>query len=241
MQQLKFKRDVIANFPINLDLVSKNGKKRIGRFTYLKNDELTVEYLTDYARDNHKVGKEGQTIVMIDEAGTLYNSREYNSSGRKAWLDFFATHRHYGYDIILISQHPRQIDSQVRYKIEYDVKHRKANNYKMLGFILTLMRIPTFVAVTYWYGMNERCSGEFFRYRKRDSKLYDTMMLFGGDNHGESIGIKKDAQDPEQKNLSDNNEQNEVRMPELQDIVYPRADNDTIYSNWKKLLLNESR
>jgi hypothetical protein len=39
-----------------------------------------------------------------------------------------------------------------------------------------------------WYGLREKCGAEFFRFRKKDAKLYDTMMLFGGDAHGQKIG-----------------------------------------------------
>ncbi len=117
-------------------------------------------------------------------------------------MNFFMTHRHYGYNVILVSQIDRLIDRQIRAFIEYDVKHRKANNFRFLGLLLTMLRIPLFVAITFWYGVKERCGSEFFRYRKKDSKLYDTMMLFGGDKHGQRIGTEElpaDAQREESK------------------------------------------
>jgi zona occludens toxin (predicted ATPase) len=183
------KRTVIANFPINMEIISKKGKHETGEFIYRKNDELTVAFLIDYAKSNHKAGKESQSLIVIDEAGIMFNSRDYGSFDRKSWINFFMTHRHYGYDVILISQVDRLIDRQIRAFIEYEVRHRKANNFKTLGLILTLLRISTFVAITYLYHQRgEKCSAEFFRYRKKDGKLYDTMMLFEGDAHGESIG-----------------------------------------------------
>jgi zona occludens toxin (predicted ATPase) len=187
------KKNVIANFPINMDLVTKKGRRKTGEFIYLTNDQLTVDYLREYARQNHKVGKEGQTLVVIDEAGIMFNSRDYGAFDRKSWINFFMTHRHFGYNIILVSQIDRLIDRQIRGFIEYEVKHRKANNFRFIGLLLTIFRIPLFVAVTYWYGMRERCSAEFFRYRKKDSKLYDTMMLFGGDQHGMTIAEAEEA------------------------------------------------
>lgn len=183
-----YKMPVIANFPINTKLVSKNGKKKIADFVYKTNDEITVEFLEDWAFEHHKAGKESQSLLVIDEAGLMFNSRDYGSSDRKTWLKFLSLHRHYGFDIILVSQHDRMIDRQARALVEYEVKHRKANNFGFIGFLLTLLRIPFFVAVEMWYGMRLKTGQEFFRYRKRDSKLYDTMMLFSDKRFGQRIG-----------------------------------------------------
>lgn len=182
------KMTVICNRPINMDVVSKNGKKKVGEFIYKTNVELTVDYLIDYAFKNHKAGVEGQTLVVIDEAGRLFNCREFGSWDRGAWLDFFALHRYYGYDFLMSSQHDRQIDRQIRYMIEYETKFKKANNFKFIGFLFTLCRVKLFVGVKKWYGENLRIGSEMFIYRKRDGKLYDTMMLFTKEHYGKRIG-----------------------------------------------------
>jgi len=184
------KKNVIANRPINMDIVSSKGRAKTGQFIYKKNTEITVPFLVDYAERNHKVGKESQTLVVIDEAGFMFNTRKFMDQDRYQWLEFFATHRHYGYDFILISQNVRMLDRQIRDCLEYEVQHFKANNYKGLGMLFTILRIPLFTAVEYVYGMKARNSGEFFRYRKIDGKLYESMMRFG-DNHGENIGRLK--------------------------------------------------
>ena len=195
-----YKRAVIANFPINMELVAKDGKRKVGDFIYLPNHEITVDYLRKYAKEHHRIGREGQTLIVIDEAGIMFNTRDYGNFDRKGWIQFFMTHRHYGFNVILVAQNDRLIDRQIRAFIEFDVKHRKANNYKTIGLILSLLRIPVFVAITYWYGMRERCYSEFFRYRKRDSRLYDTMMLFSDDDFGNSIGM---VANEEEQNISD--------------------------------------
>jgi hypothetical protein len=193
------KKSVIANFPINMDYITRKGKRKSGAFVYLPNDQLTVDYLVEHARQHHKQGKEGQSLLVIDEAGVMFNSRDYGCFDRKAWINFFMTHRHYGYNVILVSQIDRLIDRQIRAFIEYDIVHRKANNFRFIGLLLTMFRIPLFIAVTMWYGLREKCGAEFFRYRKKDSKLYDTMMLFGGDRHGESIGAASGKKDKKSK------------------------------------------
>ena len=181
------KKSVIANFPVNMDMVTKKGRRKTGAFTYLPNDLITVPYLLDYARKNHKAGKEGQSLIVIDEAGIMFNSRDHSAFDRKAWINFFMTHRHYGYNVILVSQSDRLVDRQIRAFVEYDIKHRKANNFRTIGFILTVLHIKLFVAITVWYGMREKCGSEFFVYRRKYGRLYDTMMLFGGEQHGTTI------------------------------------------------------
>ena len=185
------KKSVIANFPINMDMVSKNGRRKTGEFIYLPNDKLTVDYLINYAKENHKPGIEGQSYICIDEAAMLFNTRTYGSFDRPSWINFFMTHRHYGYNVIMVAQNDRLIDRQIREFIENNVIHRKANNYKTIGIILTILGIQTFAAIKVWYGTRERMSGHMFRYKKKYSKLYETMMLFGDEEHGTKIGEGK--------------------------------------------------
>jgi hypothetical protein len=189
MQMMRMhKMNVITNRPINMDVVTKNGKLKVGRYDYLKNTELTVDYLVNYAMEHHAEGKEGQTLIVIDEAGITFNSRDFGKSDRPAWLDFFRTHRHYGFNVIMITQVDRMIDRQIRALVEYETRHRKANNFKFIGFLFTLFRIGIFVGVEKWYGINEKLGAEWFFFRKRDAQLYDTFMLFSKEHYGKRIG-----------------------------------------------------
>ena len=188
------KRNVITNTPINMEMVNKNGKIRTGEYIYKKNDELTVDFLIDYARSKHKAGREGQTLIVIDECAIMFNSREYGQFDRKAWINFFMTHRHFGYDVILVSQHDRLIDRQIRAFIEYNVVHRKANNFRTIGMIITILRIKLFVAVRMWYAIRLKCDATMFIYRKKYSNLYDTMMLFGEHGHGNRITAENEEE-----------------------------------------------
>ena len=196
VSKLKRGHRVIANFPVNLDEIRKKSLRywlertgmvfknddtlthEIGDFIYKDNSELTVSYLVNYARKNHKLGKEGQTLLIIDECSVQFNPRDFGRKDRDGWIKFFQHHRKLGYNVILISQNDRLIDRQIRSFIEYDVKHRKANNYKTLGLIFTLLHFKLFVAVTYWYGVREKCGVEFFTFKKRCSTYYDTFEMF---------------------------------------------------------------
>lgn len=175
--KLKYGGNVICNFPVAIDKIKKVKRKDLGEFIYKKNEELTVEFLIDYARKNHVKGKEAQTLIVIDEAQAMFNSRDFRDVSRKGFNYFFTIHRHMGFNVILITQNDRLIDKQIRCLFEYEIKHRKINNFK-LG---SLIPFKTFACITYWYGIREKLSTDFFIYRKRLSYLYDSYALFNID------------------------------------------------------------
>lgn len=166
--------NVIANFMINEKMI----KNKKANFIYKDNSDLTVTFLLDYALKNHTAGKENQTLVVVDEASVIWNSREWQKAdtrhNRMDWLKFFVQHRKLGYNFIIISQTDRQIDRQIRSLFEYEIKHRKVNNFK----IGKLLPVPIFACVSYWYGVNERLGVEFFTYRRKWGKFYDSYGTF---------------------------------------------------------------
>jgi len=166
------KQNVIANFDINREIYNK--KKKKGKFEYVANDELTPSFFYQYAKDHHVLGKESQTLVIIDECQLLFNPRSWNDKYRTNWVNFFTQHRKWGYNFILISQFDRLVDRQIRSLFEYEIKHRKVNNFKLAR----LLPLSTFCAIEYWYGVKERVGSEFFFYSKKYGNLYDTFKNF---------------------------------------------------------------
>lgn len=163
--------NVIANFKININMI----KNKRSNFIYKDNSELTVEYLVEYAMKNHKLGIENQTLVVVDECQVKWNAREWqNNKERMEWIKFFTQHRKLGFNFIIISQNDRMIDRQIRSLIEYEIIHRKMNNFKM-GKMLP---IPIFICITKWYGINEKLNVEFITYKKKWSKFYDSYGTF---------------------------------------------------------------
>lgn len=163
----KFKPRVISNY--YLDLKNDN-------FFYLDNSEITTNYLYDFAKKNHKFGLESQTLVVIDEAQIIFNSRDWNSSrkgeSRMDWIKFFSQHRKFGYNIILIAQNDRMIDRQIRALVEYEVAHMKINNY------FRILPLTFFLAVYRWYGQKMKLTSETFLYRKKIANLYNSYEYF---------------------------------------------------------------
>jgi len=177
--------NVIANFIINDKMIK--GKK--AKFIYKDNSELTVDFLVSYAYKNHKVGKENQTLVVVDECQVIWNAREWqNNNDRMSWIKFFSQHRHLGFNFILITQNDRMIDKQIRALIEYQCVHRKVNNFK----IGALMPFPTFVSIERWYGINEKLNSEFFTYTKKWGKFYDSYANF---NFGNSDSVSSPGEE----------------------------------------------
>lgn len=192
--KLRHGKHVIANFPIDLEAVAERnidyrirqinprhkGKPlKLGRFNYVEMHDLTVDYLTQYAMRYHKAGREGQTLLIIDECACIFNSRAWDSKDRMKWIVFFQQHRKLGFNIILISQSDRLIDRQIRAFIEYNVKHRCVNNFKIFGKLVGLIAGgKLFAAIEYWYGVNEKCGVEIFILNRRIAKIYDTFKIF---------------------------------------------------------------
>lgn len=166
--------NIIANFAINEKMI----RNKKAKFVYKDNSELKVKFLLQHALENHKIGIENQTLVVVDECSVIWNARAWMTDhDRMEWLKFFVQHRKLGYSFILISQTDRQIDRQIRSLFEYQVIHRKVNNFK----IGKLLPIPCFVAVTKWYGINEKLSTEFFTYNRKWGRFYDSYGTFALD------------------------------------------------------------
>ena len=128
-EKLTRKKNVVSTVNIDVKRVSRNGRKRIGDFVYKPITELTPEFLYAYASQNHRKGKEGETLLVIDECQIIFDSRGFQQKDRRDWVLFFSRHRHLGYNVILVTQQDRMVDRQIRGMFEYEYKHFKVNNY----------------------------------------------------------------------------------------------------------------
>lgn len=202
---IKRKTNVIAcNYNVNYDYIRKNPRivklnkirkffglkpkkenyKNIGKLYTLSLEHTTPENFIKYALKFHDVGKENQTLIVIDEAQAILSPTavklkcQEDKYYRQRWLDFFTQHRHLGFDVIIVSQFDRLIDPQVRCLFEYDYVHRKCNNFGLFGLILESLGISLFVQIQKWYGIKEKMGHEFFRYKKKYSNVYNSYKKF---------------------------------------------------------------
>ena len=177
VSRLKRPGGLIANFPINEEIIPD--KKRKSHVEYWDNSELSAARLVAYAMDHHQLGKEGQTLVIIDECQIIFNCRDFGRKDRAAWVTLFSQHRKLGFNFVLITQNDRMLDKQIRALIETEIRHRKLNNYGFGGLLISLTGMTWFVAIEYWYGGNKLMLGkQLFAYRKKYSKVYDSYKLF---------------------------------------------------------------
>ena len=173
---LKHGKNLITNFPLNYSKVIKKPIK--GCFEYVDNMELTVNYLTDFALKHHKPTNKAQTLVVIDEASIKFNSRDFMLKDRMGWIHFFANHRHYNFDVILITQQDRMLDRQIRGLIETEYKHRAIKNYKFLGFLINAVCRGAFMVVEIWYPCKLKNGSRMCFFNKKIADCYNTMELF---------------------------------------------------------------
>lgn len=197
INDLRFNRPVICNFPIN---VPKRLKKKESLFHFWDNEKLSPAELVKFSNEyfsNHSF-KEGAITLYIDECQLLFNARSWNAVGRSDWNAFFTNHRHFGYDIVLVAQFDRMIDRQIRSLIETEVIHRKLNQMGLKGlFFRVLFLAPTlFVKVSIYYPLKEKTHSQFFRYSEKYSKIYDSYTsVFIQDTYKDDLMLSDDLVD----------------------------------------------
>lgn len=173
---------VIANFPINAPKKRfKRGKKKwqdiMSRWHYF--EEIDVPYLMGLSIEKGWFGHESSCLVIIDEAGIMFNSRDWQSEkeNRNKWIKFLSQSRKFGYDFVFVCQADRMIDKQIRGFVEYEVKHRKINSSRMFAF-LNLFHFTVFMYIYKWYGTRLRAHLNLSFYKRWIAARYDTMRIF---------------------------------------------------------------
>lgn len=189
---------LIANFPLT---VPDGVHPAAGfRLSYWDNSEITPQRLIDYAAKYHAQGIEGQTLLIVDEAQILWNSRDYSAKNRMDWVRFFSQHRKLGFNILMIAQNDRMLDRQIRALIETEVRHRKLNNYGFGGGLISLLTFNStwFIAIEYWYGGNKlKLGSQIFRFRSNKGKIYDSYKMFNDSVVKDSHALQDPLQDPD--------------------------------------------
>lgn len=180
---LRTKKNVIANFPIQppkkfmFNFQERKWLHKLERWDY--KEEITVEHLMALSLEKGWYGKESSCLVIIDEAGIMFNSRDWQHERkeRQKWIKFLSQSRKFGYDFIFICQMDRMIDRQIRGLVEFEVKHLKANNSFFLRW-LSLFRITMFMYVYKWYQTKLKGNIRLSLYRPSVANRYDTMRVF---------------------------------------------------------------
>lgn len=174
----KYPRPVIGNFRIDSGVV-----RHPEAYTFVSNADMSADLLCDFASDYWETSgrryREDYITLVLDECQLLFNSREWSSSDRLQWLEFFSQHRKYGYKVVFIAQSDKMVDNQFRMLLEYEIKHRKCASAGPWGKMLALpFAGRLFVQIRYYYQMQERLGASWYVARRKDMALYDTNATF---------------------------------------------------------------
>jgi hypothetical protein len=159
------------------------------------------------------VGKgEGRGKVIIDEAHNEMNVRgtsrgkSEEAQRRKQIVKYASIHRHFGADIMLITQALANIDLQVRNLAEF---HSEVRNFRRLPIIGLIARLfpggQLFLRVTVWNDKGRTKSGlTMYGLSKRLANLYDTHALDQADEPDDVILLPSAPHErPERKQKGD--------------------------------------
>ena len=70
---------------------------------------------------------EPRCLVVLDEIHKWFSNRDWNDPKNKQFGYWASTHRHYGYDVVLITQNIERVDAAVRSLLEWNYVYRKVN------------------------------------------------------------------------------------------------------------------
>lgn len=188
-QWIKRGKNVITNFPLNEQFWDKRRCKgrKTGIVLSTSNEDFLkfgVKGLVGFSQQFHELNKEGkmkekQTLVVLDECQTMFNSRSWNVKGRADWVILFSQHRKLGYEFLLISQDKAFVDKQIRAQFQWDYEHRNLKNFKTFGMFLSLISGGNFfVVVVKSMDIGKKDHAEFRGSSKRYYKLYDSYRIF---------------------------------------------------------------
>lgn len=161
----------VVNFSINPEAL--RGKGKVCVFEDVPSPGICVDFSRWYFQD--KRIKEGQILLVLDECGLLFNSRNWKNN--LEWVRFFSQHRKYGYDVIMIAQSDVMIDKQIRPLIEYNCVHRNISRSPGLSRYWLPLVMGRFRCVSYWYQVPKMKPESYpVHYSKEALALYDTFQ-----------------------------------------------------------------
>ncbi len=124
------------------------------------------------------------SLVVIDEAHKLFNNRDWNKQSNRDFTNWCSTHRHQGFDLILITQNMEKIDSHARTLLEWTYRFKKIN---FLGSLVS----NSYICFTY---SGDEASGQPLskntrRYNQRVFKCYQSYAT----DDAKEVGFMKQA------------------------------------------------
>lgn len=88
-------------------------------FRHLGTDSSVIERFWEHC--------EAESLIILDEVQKYFSNRDWQSAKNKDFGNWASTHRHHGYDLVLITQAAERVDSAVRALTEWNYIYRKVN------------------------------------------------------------------------------------------------------------------
>ncbi|MBI4690418.1 MAG: hypothetical protein HY754_09165 [Nitrospirae bacterium] len=116
----------------NIDGMGDSAKKEyIARLTGLDDITMQLNFFWWDRQDDRWLKfwdhVEVGSLIILDEAQNYFSNREWQAEKNKAFCKWASTHRHYGFDVVLITQNIERIDAAVRALVEWTYRYRKIN------------------------------------------------------------------------------------------------------------------
>ncbi len=126
IDNLKIGRTVYTNVD---GLTESKCKEHIKLLTKLDDYDLSRKliFLSPAEVQNFWVKAKHGSLIVIDEVHKFFSNREWQSKSNKEFGNWASTHRHFGYDVVLITQNIEKIDSHVRTLVEWTYRYKKIN------------------------------------------------------------------------------------------------------------------
>lgn len=149
-------------------------------FLFKDIQEITPDFLYEYAAKHHVFGKEHQTLVILDECVAIFSPTVISNDIKRwnEWDTFFQKHRHIGYDVVLVPQAKKLIARKVLEYCEFETKHYDRKHQGFLGFIFSMFLGSLFSWTKYWRGTKEPLEQGFFTYRPLYGLMYNSYSMF---------------------------------------------------------------
>lgn len=158
-------------------------------------DKPSIDDLNAIGVGNHDYDESKNGLLVLDECGTWFNSRNWQDKSRKAVNDWFLHARKLGWDVFLIIQDISLLDSQAREALaEHTVFCKRLDNLRipligglvqaLTGIKLKLPRMHV-ARVVYGTSQQDMLSDRWVYRGTQYFNWYDTRQLFLTDyQHG---------------------------------------------------------
>lgn len=199
---------VVTNVPLSDDWAERivkgtaarrSKKAAAAKAARYRRNLIVLEDMDELRKVRVRGKAEGRALAVIDEAGSFLNPRRYRDADRMDNVTWFQKHRHYGFDVLLISQLPALIDPQVRDLYEIRITLRNLKNFRLMG--LPIFPGHFFVAIHTWNSRDRNIlKRDSYKLSKRIAGMYDTHVLSATKTKEEyepgSIIMPRDPEEP---------------------------------------------